>query len=279
MFDTRTEGECFIMTKKVEAGGIVSPANLWGKPLPKTTHKTAPTEKETGMLPEEEIDSDVDAELENDGPSEEELVDEESEVDELEAGEDTADDDESEAEDAAEEEPDSDEAEEDEVDSTVEDDEEEPVVAETSTPARKKVAPVMSDKKKKSMSDHVREEIDRRKASGDSLRGVDIVNALKKRSVEVSPAQVSQLLKKAGVSQKARTAKPKAAPTEEKSRMATSIHKAKEEKSSPRKSPSTLAEGLPRHMRAVKALLAECDNSYEVAREALSLHQQLHDVF
>jgi hypothetical protein len=42
------------MAKDVEVGGIVSPANLWGKPLPKKTlHKTAKKEeKDTRMLPE-----------------------------------------------------------------------------------------------------------------------------------------------------------------------------------------------------------------------------------
>jgi hypothetical protein len=63
----------------------------------------------------------------------------------------------------------------------------------------------MADKKKVSLSDHIRHEIDRRKSSnGASLRGVDIVAALEKRNINVSAAQVSQLLKKAGLGGKPR---------------------------------------------------------------------------
>jgi len=61
------------MAKKTEVGGFISPANLWGKPLPNITgSKPAPAKKEQTeertkrMLADEDddIDSDVDAELE-----------------------------------------------------------------------------------------------------------------------------------------------------------------------------------------------------------------------
>lgn len=60
---------------------------------------------------------------------------------------------------------------------------------------------------KMSISDHVRAEIAKREKSGASLRGKDIVAALAAKDVNVNPAQVSQLLKKAGLS-KPRGAKP-----------------------------------------------------------------------
>ena len=98
----------------------------------------------------------------------------------------------------------------------------------------------MSKKKKKDEStmkkrgsDYIREEIARRRESGDSLRGVDIVKALAKKKVAVSAAQVSQLLKAEGVpraprgrqpAEKAPAPQPRpkaaAAPTEQMSRSA-----------------------------------------------------------
>lgn len=85
----------------------------------------------------------------------------------------------------------------------------------------------MAEKKKVSISDHVRAEIEKRKASGASLRGVEIVAALGKRGITVSPAQVSQLLKKAGVapSKKGRPAAVKADTAGEKPRFAGKANK------------------------------------------------------
>lgn len=256
------------MAKDVEAGGIVSPANLWGKPLPKTIHKkTKEEEKDTGMLPEDEIDSDVDAELEDVDPNDDELSEEET-------TEDVIDENEEEDSDADEDEDVPDEVD-DEVDSDVESDEEE------SVPKKKRVATTMAAKK--SMSDHVREEIEKRRAAGDSLRGVDIVNALVKKGVKVSPAQVSQLLKKAGISAKARgTHKtPKAATGEERSRAAVSTRKGHDQpRSTPKgKSASGGVIGLPVvRLKAAKDFIAACGDSYDEAFNALELHKQLHEV-
>ena len=263
------------MAKDVAAGGIVSPANLWGKPLPKTIHKTTENkEKDTRMLPEEEIDSDVDAELEDiEGPDDEELSEEETSEKVISA---SADDEESEDDDEEEnvddEDEDSDEVDA-EVDSTVEADEEK------SAPKRKKVVTNMAEKK--SMSDHVRDEIERRKKSGDSLRGVDIVTALGKKGIKVSPAQVSQLLKKANISAKARgTHKTKEKNAAEVKRVATSTRKGETPRREAGKSSGSGTEMVvvSSHLKAAKAFLAACDDSYDAAREALDMHQQLHDV-
>ncbi len=259
------------MAKEEVAGSIVSPANLWGKQLPKTLHKEATKkeekkEKETRMLPEEEdeVDSDVDAELEVDEPSDAELSAEDS------VAEDEVDDSDA----AGDFEPEEgDDADEGTVDSDVEADKK-------SATKKKKVVNTMADKKM-SMSDHVRAEIDKRQSAGDSLRGVDIVNALAKRGIKVSPAQVSQLLKKAGVGQKARGPRKSKAAAEERSRAASSIRKGGEQK---RAAPKTrLAErasgSLPvAHLKAAKAFLAACGDSYDEATNVLQLHKQLHDV-
>jgi hypothetical protein len=155
--------------------------------------EATPEKKDTGMLPEDDdVDSDVDAELEVTEPSDAELEADESELEEVTS---EAAGDEEPAYDDEEDSDEEDEDDDDEVDSAVEPDEK--------VSKKKRVTTPMAGKKK-SMSDHVREEIERRQESGDSLRGVDIVNSLAKKGVKVSAAQVSQLLKKAGVSAKAR---------------------------------------------------------------------------
>jgi hypothetical protein len=258
------------MSKKVEAGEIINPANLWGKPLgnrPAPALKTS-KEKETRMLPDDEIDSDVDAELE-DEPTDAELVGSAVSDDvEDDSADDDADGFDSETGDDADEEDD------EEVDSAVDADEE---------PSKTtRVVTAMADKKKKSMSDYVRDEIDRRNAAGESLRGVDIVNALTKKGVKVSPAQVSQLLKKAGVSAKGRNPrKTKAAETAEQHRAAVSTRKGVELKRPANKvrPAADTTDSLPvAHLRAAKAFIAACGDSYEEARNVLELHQQLTDV-
>lgn len=257
------------MSKEVAVGGIVSPANLWGKPLPKTIHKEATKkEKDTGMLPEEITEDDVDAELEADEPSEAELVAEETDVDD--AGEETGDEEPSYDDDEESDEDDSED--DDEVDSVVEPDEK--------VSKKKKVATPMAGKKK-SMSDHVRDEIARRQESGDSLRGVDIMTALAKKGVKVSAAQISQLLKKAGVSVKARGPKKAKAAAEERSRAAVSTRKGEEpSRVAPKARPATGGVvGLPvAHLKAAKDFIAACGDSYEEARNVLDLHKQLQGV-
>lgn len=254
------------MAKKVEADGFVSPASLWGKPLPAALHKTAEAKKgATRMRTEDdddEIDLDVDAELEEDGPSDDDLLSDEEDETSVEpvmaSSEDT--DDETEEDD------------DDVVASAVEVDDPEPVAAENPTTQKKRATSPMAEKK--SISDHVREEIAARKASGDSLRGVDIVNALAKKKIKVSPAQVSQLLKKAGVGQKARGKRAAvAAETAEKSRIA---EKARKHSPEPTKAAKAVTSDLPiAQLRAAKAFLDACGGSYADAERALSMHAEL----
>ena len=134
---------------------------------------------------------------------------------------------------------------------------------------------------KKSMSDYVRDEITARKASGDSLRGVDIVNAMAKKKIKVSAAQVSQLLKKAGVSQKARgkRAGAAAAPTE-KLRVAEKTRRAEPKPSAAKvaKAPTGSTSFPIAQLKAAKAFLAACDGSYLNAKNALALHAELGDI-
>lgn len=282
------------MAKKVATGGMISPANLWGKPLPRVPSKpTATTEerKAARMLPDEdEIDSDVDAELEEDEPTEDALLDEESvddedEVSTVEASgdddeEDDADedDDEFEAEEGDDDDADvSDSADASSVDSTVDVDEVPVKAGKADTPT--KVTKKMANKK--SISDHVRDEIADRKASGDSLRGVDIVNALAKQRIKVSPAQVSQLLKKAGISQKARgPRKAVAAGGEERSRAALKAAKAPEPRKAPkvRGTTSTTTELPWKQLNAAKAFIAACDGSFDVANDALAMFRKIESV-
>jgi hypothetical protein len=219
------------------------------------------------MLPEDDdIDSDVDAELED--ADDDELTPVVS-VDD--SGEE--DDDEFEPEEG--DESDADDEEQDEVVSAVEDDEDDdPAADEPSAGATKKRVRKMSEKK--SMSDHVREEIDRRQKTGESLRGVDIVNALAKHKIKVGPAQVSQLLKKAGVSQKARGPRKAklAAEAGERSRSAESVRKGVI-----KHRPASTVAGLPvAHLKAAKDFIAACGDSYEEAARILELHEKLHDV-
>lgn len=257
------------MSKEVAAGGIVSPASLWGKPLPKALHKEATKkEKDTGMLPEEEsiTDDDVDAELDGDGPSDAELESEEAEVDD-EAG-DPAGDEEPSYDDDDESDDDEDDSDDDDVDSVVEPDEK--------VSKKKRVTTPMAGKKK-SMSDYVREEIARRQESGDSLRGVEIVNTLAKKGVKVSAAQVSQLLKKAGVSAKARGPKKAKAAAEERSRAALSTRKGAEPAATVKARGGVV--GLPvAHLKAAKDFVAACGDSYDEALNVLELHKQLQGV-
>jgi hypothetical protein len=286
------------MAKKVETGEIVSPANLWGKPLPRAPGKpTATTEegKAARMLPDKDkIDSYVDAELEEDEPTDAELIDEESaddvydEVSTVEASGDDEDDDadedddEFEAEDGDDDAAVSDVADDSDVDSAVDVDEV-PVkasAADTPTKVVKKMA------EKKSISDYVRDEIASRKASGDSLRGVDIVNALAKRRITVSPAQVSQLLKKAGISQKARGPRKAVAATasEERSRAALKSAKAAPKAQPRQQAPKVRATAattteLPwKQLNAAKAFIAACDGSFESAADALAMFRKIETV-
>jgi len=269
---------------KQGADAFIMSENMWGKPLPSTARKVADDKKKvTRMQTEDDIDSDVDAELEEGEDTEVDLADENDDVlvsDEAlaEVEADEPDDDEEEEEDSDEDDDDLDpedvvDEEQDEVEATVAEDEEEDA-------NNRKV--VMSEKK--SGADHIRDEINKRKAAGDSMRGVDIVAALAKRKIEVSPAQVSQLLKKAGMGGAPRAKKTDA---DAKSRVAAK-GKAKTE-AAPPATPRMLPKGravtsttttLPMtQLRAAAAFLSACDGCYATAEEILSTHKQLGTVY
>ena len=281
-----------------KAEEFVSPANLWGKPLPGATSK-APAEKDkdkkekgtTGMrfaTPEdyddEDVDADVDAELEEDEVNDEEAYAEADADYEDEGSEDVRetaaklpDDEDDETEYEPEE---GDEVSDEAVDSAVEaDEDDDPVEAPKATKTQKGKVKDMADKK--SGADHIREEIERRQESGESLRGVDIVAALAKKRVTVSPAQVSQLLKKAGVAPAKRGAA--VAVGEERTRDAAR-HKRKDEPAKiapkrPMPKGPTGSTTLPMdQLKAATAFLAACDGCYDMAGDILAEHKKLRSV-
>jgi hypothetical protein len=284
-----------------KADDFISPANLWGKPLPGSISKSAATEttkkKATGMKAEDEeyeddeenaqevddAEEDVDAELEDATPVAEldEVDDEEAYVEEVEE-----DDDETEyAPEAGDEDDVEIEAEnEEEVDATVDADEEdvsEEATAPVNTGIKKKKVRDMATKL--SGADHIRNEISRRQETGASLRGVDIVAALAKKNITVSPAQVSQLLKKSGSPAK----KPAAAKPEGKSFVAARVGRKTAEVEQPRKANRTPAPAAPARstnlpmtqIKAAGAFLEACDGCYDTARDILSAHKQLATEF
>jgi hypothetical protein len=128
----------------------------------------------------------------------------------------------------------------------------------------------MAEKKKVSLSDHVRNEIDKRKTSGASIRGVDIVAALEKRGINVSAAQVSQLLKKAGLSS-GKKGRPPAAKTGgeaiERPRMAPKASKKPAEEPKPRAAVSRKPAAEP--ARIAPKVAAKTGNGFKVPMEQL----------
>lgn len=230
------------------------------------------------MLADEDdkSDSDVDAELEEDDAAAyaEAAAEEADETEDADDAED-ADDEEDEV-DGYEPEEGDDADDGEEVDATVAVDSDEPAPVPVTASAKKKVSPMPE---KKSGADHIRDEIAKRQAANESLRGVDIVAALAKRRIEVSPAQVSQLLKKAGAGGAPRGNKLVAAGNEGKSRIANKAKKpaAETPRMLPKARPATGAVGtLPMdQLKAASAFLAACGGCYDSAGEILSAHKQL----
>lgn len=270
--------------KKDELTGIVNPANLWGKPLPQSLSKPTRDVREKKMVHDEEDDEpvvDVRSELEAiDEPTDDELIDEENGVEDEDFAPEEGDKDAIlVAEDDAELEEDE-ESESEEVGAAVASEEDEEVAVKA---PRKKRETAMAETKKKSISDYVRDEIERRQESGDSLRGVDIVNALAARKVTVSPAQVSQLLKKAGVSSKARgprkTKVAAAVPAEGRSRAAGKATAKKAEKATPAapRQRAAAENGLKLPMaqlQAAEAFVTTC-GGFKQAERILTLAAQI----
>ena len=272
------------MAKKTEVGGFISPANLWGKPLPSLSGKPAPVkqdppeERTKRMLADEDdkSDSDVDAELEEDDAAAyvEAAAEEDNEPDDADDAESADEEDEDEV-DGYEPEEGDDADDGEEVDATVAVDADDPAPVPVTASAKKKVSP-MSEKK--SGADHIRDEIAKRQAENESLRGVDIVAALAKRRIEVSPAQVSQLLKKAGAGGAPRGRKLVTASDEGKSRIANKTKKSPAEppRIAPKARASQSTTALPMdQLKAASAFLAACDGCYATAGDILSAHKQL----
>lgn len=289
------------MAKKL---GLVSPAQLWGKPLKTVGPQKAVEKKVTGKMTHDEDEDvtddeiDVDAELAQADADENDLhaIEAESDVDvvdDVEEGdpdEEEADDDETDYE--AEEGDVSDQTEDavaadDEVVTAVADNEEEDG-EENPNPTR-----TVSMSEKMSLSDHVRAEITRRQKSGESLRGKDILDALAKKKVKVSPAQISQLLKKAGLGGKTRgkkAAAPVAAATEaDKSRVAGKHAKrGVEPVTKPKSQPQFTAKrpaatGSFRvpvdQLKAAEAFVDACGGSFQSAERILTAAAQLSQTF
>jgi hypothetical protein len=272
-----------------KAENFVSPANLWGRPLPGSvsaagkekkkqndTQKEKATRMRTEEYDDEDVSEDVDAELEEDSAIADinEIEDDSEAYAEAATAEEPEDEDETEY--APEEGDDvSDEAEvEDVAASAVETDEEDAPAPLVAAGAKNRKVKDMAEKK--SGADHIRDEIERRQESGESLRGVDIVAALAKKRVTVSPAQVSQLLKKAG----AAPGKRGAPAGEERSRVAAmGKKKASEPVRTTAKRPAAGPTGsgtLPMaQLKAASDFLAACGDSYATAGEILAAHKQL----
>jgi hypothetical protein len=271
------------MAKDREAGKLVSPENLWAKPMPGAKTEPAQT-KATRMRTEDDDnmddeDIDVDAELaEEDSYGKEVEEDADAELaaeDETETGDEPADDedeiDDYESEDGdeivAEDKTetavsavDADDVDDDETDET------EVVSTKESRTTR------MAEKKKTSLSDHVRNEIDKRKASGASIRGVDIVAALEKRGINVSAAQVSQLLKKAGLSsgKRGRPAASKAAGGDASERPRAALKASKKPAEEPKARATVSRKPAPEPTRMAPKAAPKTGNGFNVPMDQLN---------
>lgn len=301
------------MAKKLSTGGLISPTNLWGKPLPTTkpaANKPAKEKVTRKMTADDDImddEIDVDAELAEADIENDEVEAIAPEDDSEVTGKiDVGDEDEEDSEDTDDdEEPDyEDDDVEDESLDVVEDEDEEVVTAVADdaddSGNEKDVSNTTEDivvmAEKMSLSDHVRAEIARRHKTGESLRGKDIVATLEKRKITVSPAQVSQLLKKAGHGGKSRTSAPPAAtaatqPTTEKSRAALKAKKRGETavKVSPVTPPRQAPKARPAtgngfkvpmsQLQAAEAFVAACGGSFQAANHILTAAKQLSQTF
>lgn len=292
------------MAKQNETGGLISPTNLWAKPLPpqrQVTKKAEDTKGTRKMAREdddvmEDEDIDVDAEL-ADADEEDTLDDAEVET-EVVAEFDDGDDEPEEDSENADEEPDYDEEEgdvENESQDVTEDDEEVVTAVaddEEDDSISNEVEGHMAEKM--SLSDHVRAEITRRQKAGASLRGKDILEALGKRNVKVSAAQVSQLLKKAGLAGKTRGRKaavPAEAAETEKSRAAMKAKKRPETatKAAPAPQARQATKARPTatngfkvplgQLQAAEAFVDACGGSFKDAERILTAAAQLSQTF
>jgi hypothetical protein len=291
------------MAKKQSADGLISPANLWGKPLPTSKQPPAKksTEKVTGKMTDpddvmEDEEIDVDAELTDADVEDEELekvtAEDDSEVSDDVDGddeEDEAEDEEPEYEDDDVEDESQDVVEDEaEVVTAVADDDEE--TGDEAVSDTTEDVPVMAEKM--SLSDHVRAEIARRQKSGESLRGKDILETLSKRKIKVSAAQISQLLKKAGLSGKTR-GRPAAAPAVAGAEKGRAALKAKKRDVTPATAPAAPPRQTLKarpvtgngfkvpmsQLEAAEAFVEACGGSFKAANQILTAAEQLSQTF
>lgn len=296
---------------KESSGGFSNFANLWGKPLPGVVSKAEPAPKAkkepARMSPEEDEDLDV-ADVTAEEESETDTIAAED-LDELEEetgdGEIAAEVDE---EDSTEEEEDEDE-EENQQDELPDDVLERNLknahiyydtckTAPTAACTTEKVTDMPATKK--TNADYVRDEIKKRQESGASLRGVDIVAAMAAKKITVSAAQVSQLLKKAGVAQVARprttetaavpAARPRMAKMLNDRHLNLTATKTPPSDRVPATRPATIKKAehtmvgstdaaavtfTLAEMKAAHAYLMSCDGSYETAAARLDALKQV----
>jgi hypothetical protein len=298
------------MAMRDGAGTPLDPANLWGKPDPRKSVQAQTDEKK-----EKKTVSGIDADLENDGIDVDAALDADAalEADIDDTAEDADYENEFEPEEGDDEDVDDDDDDEDDADAELEEtesavvsedggdetaestadeagaDEESPAVVgrTTATSSRKRK---MTDKKT-SLSDHIRSEIARRQEAGEELRGKDIVASLASRRIKVSPAQVSQILKKEGLSSGTRGRKPKAAAADgERTRSAlkTKPKQAEIKKAAtpPRVLPKVRQEGASRgfnvpmtQLQAAESFVEACGGSFQNAERILTAAAQLSQAF
>lgn len=270
------------MAKKAnDLPGVVSPASLWGKPLPRARVPGSAVGK---LVPK------VDDYADDDNEGEEAAAEDEVATDaELSDDTDVADDD---GDEFLPEEGDEDAISDDEdgddppAATTAVDEVEHETPRPTVSAAHVERTAVMAEKK--SNADHVRDEIAKRQETGESLRGVDIVAALKSRRIVVSPAQVSQLLKKAGVAQKPRGSRRKpvaaSAPattstaTEERSRIASKVAKVGDHVSPTAADAAWLPQSRVQQLHAAKVFVAACNGSLAEATSTLEMFNKLAEL-
>lgn len=303
------------------AGHPINPANLWGKPDPRKPQKEPKESEQTvsridaDEFDDEEIDveeeletaiDDDEAYAETDDYEDEDSEDIRATSAKLTESETVEASDDYEHEFAPEEgdddSPDA-ELEDDENNSadetdTVPDDLTEDFHATDKTPAatssrKSKMPKTSGSAHKTSGSDHIRAEIARRQEAGEGLRGKDIVAALAARRVNVSPAAVSQILKKEGLST-GRKGRPKAAAVagEEPTRPAAKVKgragvsdkkpaAAPERKMAPKVKPAISGSAqLPMdQLQAANAFVKACGNSFETASQILGFAEQISQTF
>lgn len=283
--------------------------SLWARRTNKAKPQERPQDADEELLDD---DVDVDAELERadtyavNDEAEDEAYEKEDVVDEILAAEEDAAD-EYDEDDEEEYDEDDDEELEDRMDDAHEeyaDDEEDDVVTddgyvtdeneeqfEDSENLNDKETEEMA-KTKMTLSDRIRQDIQRRVDAGEEVRGKDVVQNLAAKGFKVSPAQVSQIIKKMGVKSAGRTG-PRKKATQEPARAANKVgatgrrapetRKARSATPRAESGPDRAAKRVagrsneapeqelsPGHLRAARAFLSEMGGDLEEARRYLN---------